>query len=170
MGVEFASERRLLAEEEIAQVVRSHFPGLEDLARAELIDLMHWLRTRHGRAQGIIRDRRRVRSGKAEARGTAADTASERGLADKKQVFARAMKRVNGRLNQLRTEEKRAATTAHLRAALARRQPATHPEAGTTTGGGMRPLGHRKPRMTINPARIGSVSQAGKRAQARRDG
>jgi hypothetical protein len=48
--------------------------------------------------RGSIEHRRRARRGKAEPRNTAAESSSERGAAAKKQIFARALKRVNARL------------------------------------------------------------------------
>lgn len=172
MSVEFAAERRLLAEDEIEPVIRSHYPELDGLAPEDLIGLARWLRDRHGRARDIIRDRRRIRRGKAEARGTATEGASERGLAAKKQIFARGLKRVNGRLAALRAEKKRARALAALRAALTRRQAALvhHPDAGRSAHDGMRRPAGTARRGIVGGGRIGSVSQAGKNAQAVRDG
>lgn len=171
MGVEFASERRLLSEAEIAPVISSHYPELAALAHEDLVGLARWLRGQHGRARDIIRGRRRVSSGKAEARGTASETASDRGLTDKKQVFARGLKRVNSRLAALNAEAKRAQATAALRAALERRQGAAahHPPAGATPGQGPRARSGSKPRGIVTGPRRGSVSQAGRNAQAARD-
>ncbi len=171
MGVEFAAERRLLSEEEFAPVVSSHYPELEALSREDLVSLARWLRGQHARARDIVRGRRRVYRGKAEARGTANETASDRGLTEKKQVFARGLKRVNARLTALRAEAKREAASAALREALARRQAATphHPAAGTTAAAEAAAKGNRKRRGIISGGRVGSVSQAGRNAQAARD-
>lgn len=170
MGVEFATERRLLSDSEYEPVVRSHFPTVGTLSRDELGELAHWLRSQHNRARDIVRHRVRVRRGKAE--GPAPEGASERGLADKKQVFARALKRVNARLEQHRAAEKRAQAVAQMQAALARRQTAAphHPDAGMTPGGGLRAKASTRRRTNVPPGRIGSVSQAGRVAQATRDG
>lgn len=171
MGVEFAAERRLLSEEEFAPVVSSHYPDLAALPHEELISLARWLRGQHARARDIIRGRRRVHRGKADARGTASETASDRGLTEKKQVFARGLKRVNARLAAIRAEAKRAAASAALRDALARRQAATphHPAAGMGTSSGAVAKASLKRRGIISGARVGSVSQAGRNAQAARD-
>jgi hypothetical protein len=118
MGVAIVAERRLLTENEYGPVVRSHYPALETVPRDELIDLARWLRSQRAKANDIVQHRRRVRRGKADARNTAADTSSERGLSAKKQVFSRALKRVNARLHQLRDEEQRVRNLAHLNAAL----------------------------------------------------
>jgi hypothetical protein len=171
MGVEFAAERRLLSEEEFAPVVSSHYPELAALPHEDLVSLARWLRGQHARARDIIRGRRRVHRGKAEARGTAAETASDRGLLEKKQVFARGLKRVNARLATLRAEAKRAEATAALQAALARRQAAQphHPGAGARPAAGPASLPNAKRRGIITGGRVGSVSQAGRNAQAARD-
>jgi hypothetical protein len=44
-----------------------------------------------------------------------------------------------------------------------------HPGAGATAASGARAVPNRQARPTIHGARIGSVSQAGRNAQARRD-
>ena len=108
MSIALASERRLLAQDEFEPVVRSHYPLIEELSHQELVDLARWLRERQNRSRDIVRDRRRVARGKAASRGTASETASERGLFAKKQVFASALKRVNGRLERMRAATQRA--------------------------------------------------------------
>jgi hypothetical protein len=176
MSVAFATERRLLAEDELEPIQRSHFPLLEGLAKEELVDLARWLRDRRARARDLMRDGRRARRGKAAPRGGGPGGAAnsdwaERGLAAKKQVYAGALKRVNARLEAIVADERRALYAARLRDALARKQAeaALHPGAGRTAGAGTHPRPSRKPRPTIHGARIGSVSQAGRNAQARRD-
>ncbi len=171
MGVEFAAERRLLNANEYEPIVRSHYPTVGALTRAELADLAGWLRSRHNRARDIMRHRLRVRRGKADERGTATEEASERGLAVKKQVFARALKRVNARLHQLHAADKRAKAAASLHDALARRRaaPRHHPSGGWTARSGMRAKQSTRRRTNVPPGRIGSVSQAGKVFQAAGD-
>jgi len=171
MGVAFTAERGLLSEDETGPVINSHYPALENLSPEELVALARWLRGQHGRARDIIHSRRRIRRGKAEPRGTATETASERGLAGKKQVFARGLKRVNARLAALRAEREKAAATEALRAALARRQAAAvhHPGAGQTAHGGATPRAGGRRRGIITGGRVGSTSQAGRNAQAARD-
>ena len=169
MSLTFATERRLLSEEELDPIRRSHFPLLEDLPREEVQELARWLRARRNRARDLMSDHRRAKRGKSAAAMPVPD--GDRGLAAKKQVFAGGLKRVNARLDALLAAEKRARNTERLRAALARRQAQAphHPDAGDTAHAGARPRPGRKPRPTIHGARIGSVSQAGRNAQARRD-
>jgi hypothetical protein len=116
MGIPIAAERRLLSEDELEPVARSHYPELESLSRDQLIELARWLRSRRARARDIVRHRRRESRDKAqssrdkaESRNPAAEFPSERGLAAKKQVFSHSLRRVNARLNHLLTEEKHAA-------------------------------------------------------------
>ncbi|MFO1146527.1 MAG: hypothetical protein U1E33_08295 [Rhodospirillales bacterium] len=121
MGASIASERRLLSEDEYKAVVRSHFPQLNGVPRDELIDLARWLRSQRNRVRDIIHQHRRVRRGKAETRGAGTDTPSERGIAAKKQIFSRALRRVNGRLDLHRAATKREQAVANLRRAVARK-------------------------------------------------
>jgi hypothetical protein len=171
MGITFATERRLLAEEELDPIRRSHFPLLEDLPREEVQELARWLRARRDRARDLMREHRRSKRGKA-AQGTAPPLPdADRGLAAKKQVFAGALRRVNAKLEALLAAERRARNLERLRQALARTQAATphHPAAGVRHHAGAPSLPSRKRRPTIHGARIGSTSQAGRNAQARRD-
>ena len=108
MGIATKGERRLLSEKEYEPLVRSHHPALQQLEHRELVELARWLRSQRTRAQDIIRDRRRVRRGKADPRSIADETSSERGLAAKKQIFAHALRRVNTRLHQLSTPARHA--------------------------------------------------------------
>jgi hypothetical protein len=107
MGASIADERKLLAGNEYDGVARSHYPVLLELPREELVSLARWLREQRGKHRGTIEHRQRVRRGKAEPRSAAAETASERGLAAKKQVFARALRRVNARIDHLQRAEPR---------------------------------------------------------------
>src|SRR5215469_16994538 len=95
MSVEFSAERRLLAEDELDPVRRSHYPELAEWTHSELVELARFLRARRDRARDLIRDLRRARRGKG---GVGEGLSSERGLAAKKQVYARALKRVNARI------------------------------------------------------------------------
>jgi hypothetical protein len=172
MGIAIKSERRLLGEEEWEPIVRSHYPVLNFLSQEEALDLARWLRERRARARGMIRRTARVRRGKAEPRGAAApEPHAERGMAGKKQVFSRALKRVNARLAVFAAEARRARALANLRAALeAQRETVPHhPQAGWTAGRGMRAKANKRRHTRIDPRQVGSVSQAGRDAQAARD-
>ena len=75
---------------------------------------------------------------------------------------------MNSRFEQLTAVRRRE----EHRAALARKQGqrASHPHAGQTAGQGMSKTGGGKAGWRMDPRRIGSISQANKAAQARRDG
>jgi hypothetical protein len=103
MSTSIADERRLLAADEYEPIARSHYPSLTSLPREELLDLVRWLREQRGKFKGQIH--RRIRRGKAAQRDEADKPASERGLAAKKQVFARALKRANAHLDRVLSAE-----------------------------------------------------------------
>lgn len=172
MGVAFAYEAGLLSEDEREPVLRSHYPALDALDLAATRDLARLLRDRRDRARDALHDRRRAKRGKGEARGAVNEPGSKRGVSDKKQVFARALKRVNGHLDALVAAEKRARNAERLRGALARvqAQAAHHPAAGDTAAAGMRARAAKRRPAIVQGGRIGSVTKAGQRAQAARDG
>lgn len=94
-----AAERRLLADDEYGPVAETHYPARRKASRERLIELARWLRARRDRAAGIIADHRRARRGKAGEHARQAP--GERGIAAKKQIFARALRRVNARIAAL---------------------------------------------------------------------
>lgn len=171
MGDSIASERRLLSEDEYKVVVRSHFPQLGDVPRDELIDLARWLRAQRNRVRDIIHQHRRVRRGKAETRGAGTETPSERGIAAKKQIFSRALRRVNGRLDLHHAATRREQAAENLRQAVARKasRRASHPGAGRTAGAGMQAIENRRTEDLSRPMEVGRVSQFVRDAQARKD-
>lgn len=163
-------ERALLGEAGFSLVAPTHHPAIATLPPDELRALAARLRAEHARARDLIREGKRARRGKGEARSA---SSAEAGLATRrKQVYASALKRVNSRFEALTRDRLREEHRAALKAALARRQAlrATHPAAGFGAGEGMRPKANPKGARGVNPGRIGSTSQANKRAQARRDG
>jgi hypothetical protein len=171
VSVEIASERRLLSEDELRQVARSHYPALDALDAESTLALARWLRAQRDRIRDIIAARRRARRGKAATHGVDAAQASERGLAAKKQVFARALKRLNARLDRFRIAKRREAVRANLLGALERRSGDRrhHPVSGRTARHGMRPADSERRSAVIEPGEVGRVSRSVKNAQARRD-
>ncbi len=79
---------------------------------------------------------------------------------------------MNSRIERLRAEDKRSRDTRRLREALERKRtaPVHHPEPGRTAGEGMRPIDDDSRTTTVDPRQVGSVSQAVRDDQARRDG
>jgi len=169
MSTSIADERRLLAADEYEPIARSHYPGLASLQRQELLDLVRWLRDQRGKFKGQVR--RRVRSRKPDGQTDAGGRDGERGLAAKKQVFARALKRANAHLDSVLAADKKAAMRAGMQAALERRRSATrhHPPSGRRARGGAQPIENPKGADIVQPSAVGSISQAGRVAQARRD-
>jgi hypothetical protein len=162
-------ERALLGEAAFGLVAPTHHPAIATLPVDELRRLATRLRAEHARARDLIREGKRARRGKGDARS--ASSAEAEKATRRKQVYASALKRVNSRFEALTRESLRAEHRAALKAALARRQAmrATHPSAGLGAGAGMRSKANAKGARGVNPGRIGSVSQANRRAQAQRD-
>jgi hypothetical protein len=171
MSTSIADERRLLTADEYGPVARSHHPALKDLDRKELTELVRWLREQRAKFRGQVERRRRARRGKADARTAAAAEPSERGIAAKKQVFARALKRANARLDIVLAAEKKASMRAAMGEALARRLEAAvhHPASGRRARKGAQPIENPKGAAIVPGSTVGSVSQATRTAQARRD-
>jgi hypothetical protein len=171
MSTSIADERRLLAAQEYDQVARSHYPALADLPREELLELVRWLREQRGKFRRHVERHRRAERGKGKPSAPAATPAAERGIAAKKQVFARALKRVNARLDGMLAAEKRAAMRAGHAAALERRRRAQrhHPSSGHRRHTGPASIENPKGADIVQGSTIGSITQAGREAQAQRD-
>ncbi|MDP4004135.1 hypothetical protein [Methylobacterium sp. NEAU K] len=171
MGVDIASERRLLSEDELERVKLSHYPDLGKLEPDESLALARWLRERRNRIRDIVAARRRARRGKASSSGLEAPEISERGLSEKKQVFARAVRRVNARLERDRADRRRERIRMNIDEALRRKRSSVrhHPAAGEMPNNGMRSIGSGRRTGATERAEIGRVSQAVKDAQAKRD-
>jgi hypothetical protein len=170
MSTSIADERRLLTNDEYEPVARSHYPALAGLPRDELLELVRWLRDRRAKFRGQVH--RRIRGGKAAVPKEAlVEPGSARGLAAKKQVFARALKRANARLDNVLAGEKRAAMHAAMKSALARKRGAKvhHPASGRGAPRGPASIENPRGADIVQGSAIGSISQAGKVAQARRD-
>lgn len=171
MSTSIADERRLLSADEYGPVARSHYPELAALERQDLHDLVRWLRDQRGKLGRQVEQHRRALRGKGAPRAGDAEPAADRGLSAKKQVFARALKRANSRLDHLLAAEKRASMRAGHEAALQRLKAARrhHPSTGRRGGRGPASIENPKGTAVIEGATVGSVSQAGRTAQARKD-
>lgn len=169
MATTIREERTLLSHEEFSLIEPTHYPAIKALPADDLRNLATRLRDHHNRARDLLRAGRRARAGKGEPRAAAAALGAR--LAQKKQSFAAALKRVNSRFEAITAERRRAENTASLRAALARKnaQRAAHPSTGASAGEGMRHKGGARPGWKVDPRRVGSIGQATRNAQARRD-
>lgn len=171
MATATATERRVLTAAEYELVVQSYVPALNALKRKELVSLVGWLRRQSAKWRGQER-RGGARGGKAATKAATALPASRPGQAAKLKSFTAALERATTRLDRIVAEEKRAAMKASAAKALARKQTAPvagHPSGGRRSGKGPRPIENPKARPIAKGSKIGSISQATKNAQARRD-
>jgi hypothetical protein len=133
----------------------------------ELRQRLRSMATRKG--DSGARERRQAR-GKETPRGGSFPGTAEHPLR-RKQVFAAALKRVNREIDPMHELEARAAHVQAARRALAMRRAAqfpARPPSGDTASKGMRAQ-PSTPATRVPTAKIGSVSQATKNAQAARD-
>jgi hypothetical protein len=93
MSRTISAERALLGEAEYAVVAQSHHPAIGALDAAALAALEARLTELHDRARDLVRERRKAVRGKDIAPGAGPVPAEPR-LAEKKQAFAAALKRV----------------------------------------------------------------------------
>lgn len=171
MSITNKRELSLLKHDEAEVVRASHYPALHDLDRKALDEARGRLRSLRDTERTLARQKAREVRGKAEARGGSFPGTAERPL-QRKQVFASALKRVNKQAARLDAADARAAHTGSARRALAMRRaapPPHHPDAGQTAGAGMKASANKKGTTSVQPAKVGSVSQANKNAQAKRD-
>jgi hypothetical protein len=171
MAISCKHERSLVSHEEYGAIQKSHHPEIYALSLSDLRELQIRLRGMRGKERTLMKQMQREGRGKAEPRG-----GSFPGTADqprkRKQVFSSALKRLNKEIERMRNLQARAANVDAARRALAMRRAANfpgYPAAGDTANEGTGSKPNRR-RMTMIPKRrIGSVSQATKAAQARRD-
>jgi hypothetical protein len=167
MAMSANSEDRLLSIAERTMVEQTSEPGIAQLSKEELQALGKRLREARDRALRIGRQQQREMRGKAEPRGTvpARDNA---GTEAKAQALVDALTRVTAALRQLNAQT--AAKAARKAVAASRAAPTPqHPGPGRTASKGMQPKPSLRSTVKADPREIGRVSQAGKRAQAKRD-
>jgi len=174
MSVDSGSENRFLNASEAEMVGITRSPELEQQSPQQLKALTHRLRQAHDRAKDISTRQQREIRGKEGPRG-AKRVQDNAGSLAKARVLFEALERVDRELS--RREEIGNGTPSQ--AELSRRalelkmsgQTGVHPDPGRSASEGMRPK-KRKELFTVGTTRkeIGRVSQAGKVAQARRDG
>ncbi len=164
------ADDRLLSAGERELVDATHGAVLARQSREELQALGKRLREARDRARGIARRQQREMRGKSEPRGATLARDNAGSLA-KTEVLVAALKRVTQALRRL------AASAAPTQADIARKAMATkqighpehHPDSGRTASAGLHPVVSTQPTVRMDPREIGRVSQAGKKAQARRD-
>jgi hypothetical protein len=163
-------EISILRHEEQEIVSDTHHPAVGEMPRDRLESLRSRLRDLHDKERTFARQRRRQAKGKAEPRGGSFSGTAEHAI-QRKQVFVAAIKRINKELKRLRKFEARRELGEAARRALALRRARQfdRPQNDPRSHEGMRSIPNRRRNMKLPPSRLGSVSQANKRAQARRD-
>jgi hypothetical protein len=163
-------ELSILKHDEQEIVRDTHHPAVGEMTRDRLESLRLRLRDLHDKERTFARHRQREAKGKAEPRGKSFSGTAEHAM-QRKQVFVAAIKRVNKELKRLRKFEARKELGEAARRALAlrRAQQFSRPQNDPNHHEGMRSIPSRRRNMKVSPSKIGRVSQANKRAQARRD-
>src|SRR5262247_3824230 len=171
MSIPCKFERSILSYDEHEITLRSHHPEIYDASLDDLRALRQRLREMRDKERTLARENRRAVRGKGAQRGASFPGTAEHPL-QCKQVFAAALKRVNKEIGRMHKLEARTAHIEAARRALAMRRAAQfppRPPSGDTAIEGMRPLPSQRRRTRVPRAKIGSVSQATKNAQAARD-
>ena len=171
MSIPCKFERSILSYDEHEIILRSHHPEIYGAGLDDLKALRRRLRDMRDKERTLARENRRALRGKGAPRGGSFPGTAGHPLR-RKQVFAAALKRVSKEISRMQRLEVRAAHVEAARRALAMRRAAQfppRPASGDTAGEGMRPSPNERRRTRVAPARIGSVSQATKNAQAARD-
>jgi hypothetical protein len=171
MSIPCKFERSVLSYDEYGVILGSHHPEIYEAGLDDLKALRQRLRGMRDKENTLAHAKRREARGKGPPRGQSLPGTAEHPL-QRKQVFAAALKRVNGEIHRMEKLEARTAHTEAARRALAMRRAAQfppRPPAGDTPSEGMHPLRSQRRRTRVTPAKIGSVSQATRNVQAARD-
>jgi hypothetical protein len=171
MSISSKRAKSLLNHEEWTLVEQTLRPKVGEVAEADLRTTGRSLRLLHDKERDLSRTKRRVAKGRAEPRGGSFPGTYAR-PAERTQVFAQALIRVN---DEIVRREAVAARTAMLegqqRVLAARRAaPPRRPANTRTPSAGAASIPNAKNATRVPGAKVGSVSQQGKRAQARKDG
>lgn len=171
MSISSKRAKSLLSHEEWTLVEQTLRPRVADVAEADLRAARRELRGLHDKERDLARAKRRVAKGRAEPRGGSFPGTYAR-PAERTQLFAQALIRVNDEIVRRDGVAARAAMLDGQRRVLAakRAAPSRRPANIPTAGAGSTPKPSSRGRTTTPGAKVGSVSQQGKRAQAKRDG
>lgn len=166
-----ATERSVLSGDQLELVDKTHHPAIYDVGAKALRNLQKQIRAEKGKVRTLVRQRQRELRGKSDARGGSFPGNTEQPL-KRKQALSAALKRVNRELVRQRELEARSSNVDAARRALAARRSANFvnpASADRTAGNGMQPIPSTRRRSIIPGSQVGSVSQATKVAQARKD-
>ena len=164
------AERALITLDEFETLAQTHHPALHAISDDALSDAQRRIRDLRAEERTFARDLRRSIRGKGEQRGGSFPGNVEK-PARRKQVFASALKRVNSEVARRRAVAARDALKETARRAIGLKNAARSHRAPAyrTNRSGMRRSENKRTRETVQPAKVGSVSQATKNAQAARD-
>jgi hypothetical protein len=171
MSIPCKFERSILSYDEHEIILRSHHPAIYDAGLDDLRALRQRLRDMRSKERTLAGEKRREARGKGPSRGESFPGTAEH-PSQRKQVFAGALKRVSKEIDRMQKLEVRTAHIEAARRALTMRRAAQFPPrplTGDTATEGMRALPSQRRWTRVPPAKIGSVSQATKNAQAARD-
>lgn len=172
-SVTIGREWRLLSQDEFDTVSESHFENLAELERKQAVELLKRLKGLHRKYRDLAHQQRREARGKAAPKGTRAAT-DNTNTKLKAQVFKKAEQRVKRHIQRIDAHAARQRQRESMERALAGKRAAQarnrHP-GSRTAGEGFVPAAEnaRAPRFLHVDREKGRVSQAVKRAQARRD-
>ncbi|WNV12825.1 hypothetical protein [Tardiphaga sp. 709] len=163
-------EASILKHDELEIVLSTHHPSIGELTRDKLETLRSRLRDLSEKERTFARHRQREARGKAEPRGGSFSGTAEHATR-RKQVFVAAIKRISKEIKRLQKFEakKELGEAARRALALRRAKQFARPPNDFGSSEGMRSIPSRRRNFRIPPSKIGRVSQANKRAQARRD-
>jgi len=171
MSLPTKKEHSVLSQDEFEVVSQTHYPAILDVGDKDISALRQKIRALREKERTFVRQIRRSIRGKSEQRGGSFPGNVEK-PARRKQVFAGASKRLGKEVHRRQAiaaqdalrESAQRALTLKTEAKGKRKRP-----SGQTSNSGMTPIESRRRRWSVNRARVGSVSQAGKNAQAAKD-
>jgi hypothetical protein len=171
MAISRKTEKSLLDHDEWTLVETTHKPSLATLEQAALQDAQKRLRGMRDKERDLSRTKRRVAKGRAEPRGSNFPGTYAK-PAERKQVFAHALRRVNDELGRRSTLAARSRIVDSQTRALAakRAAPSRRPANTATASGGVNPVVNKKAATKVAGAKVGSVTKQTARSQAKKDG
>lgn len=171
MAISMKAEKALLNHEEWALVNATHTPRLSTLDPDALVDARRQLNNMRDKERDFSRHKARVVRGKAEPRGGSFPGTAEKPKL-RKQVFAHALRRVNSEVERRRARDSRGVIVdSQLRALAAKRAAPKRRPANTATAAEQPSVQENpKSKTTVPGAKVGSVTKAGARSQAKKDG
>ncbi|MFT4098911.1 MAG: hypothetical protein QM651_17460 [Rhodoblastus sp.] len=170
MSLSIKTEKSLTNHEEFELLAQTRHPGVLALDDAALAAMQRRMRDLRDKERTLARGLRRGVKGKAEPRGGAFPGNVEKPTR-RKQVFAGALKRVNGELARRQAEVARAAMIESAQRALDMKNAAgaAPRPASRKRRTGMASIQNERAPDIVNRAAVGSISQANKNAQAAKD-